>query len=397
MSTKFNRGYRGETILASQASASGFHNIQEQSLSKKESKWPAVPIIVSAADSGGAYTYAEGTAIQVTVTTQNVLDGTNLHWTIVGTGSAPMTSADFLGGVMAGTVTINSNTGTASLPVPNPVDTEGDEYMYVAIGFVAGQNVVQTPTYTITDATGPVLSIEYVAGSYSWVDGTTLSRVNSATRDDGYYGPWSIGFDFPFGGTNYNNNVYNATNGYITFGNAYSQITNSYSQSSHPNKIYGYPRDMYQGFSTNWGIHGSGNGSGHGVFVKSQYTPTGASATYCKAWIISLGQTTYTNTYRGQNFSQTYILVSDAVSNLGTGKTWIEVCHYGVGNAGNYFPQTGMRVNNTNVGGGNMSSIGNNSIVYEGDNSGQNFVYKGLGKLRVMGTSNWVFGAPGAT
>lgn len=400
MAAKYNRGYIGQKSIVSDSYAEGMNTLREHAMSVKEGNWPKIPVLVSAVSSTGGYSFSEGDAITINVTTSDVLSGTTIYWHIVGTGSAPVTSADFLGGTVSGSTTVTGNQASFTLPTANPVDTEGDEYFYVGINFSNPSpwvSTIQTPTFTLSDATGPTLSVEFVAGSYSWVDGTTLSRVNSTTRDDGYFGPWSIGFDFPYGGTNYNNNVYNATNGFITFGSANQQITNAYTQNSNSSCMYGYPRDMYQGYSTNWGIHGSGNGNGHGVFTKAAYTPVGASATYCKAWIISLGQTTYTSSYRGQNFSQTYILVSDGVSPMNLGKTWIEFINYGVGNAGNYFPQTGIRVGGTNVGGGNMSSIAGTSIVYEGDNNGQNFTYKGQGKLRVIGTSNWVFGTPGST
>ena len=100
------------------------------------------PAKVTYAVAAGAASYNEGTTASFGVTTTNVANGTVLNYTLSGTG---ITSADITGGALAGTVTINNNIGTISVPLAADATTEGNETLTVTVnGKTASTTIVDT-------------------------------------------------------------------------------------------------------------------------------------------------------------------------------------------------------------------------------------------------------------
>jgi hypothetical protein len=96
--------------------------------------------------------------------------------------------------------------------------------------------------YTFTDNT------EAGGPTYSWVEiNETGTEITDWTnKDDGYAGPISIGFNFTFYGTKYDE-LYVGTNGYISFGQGYGDIPwDTLPNTNDPNNdIMVFGRDLY--------------------------------------------------------------------------------------------------------------------------------------------------------
>ena len=233
----------------------------------------------------------------------------------------------------------------------------------------------------------PESEVEFVSGNYYWFEDSSFSRVNSGTYDDSYTGTYNLGFTFRFGNVNYTN-YYVSSNGYITFGSG-SSLYYGYPLTSfnHSNGVWGYPYDMYQGYSQGygsygaWSAHGSSTGQAHGVWHKSGYTVPGGATS--KAHAMSWMGTTYTSSYRGRKFGYTFVFVTD------DDKTWIQITHYdGISSMGT---SAGVKAGGVVTVSLSPYSLSNKTHVFEGDVNGQNCVYKGFGRLRVKNTSNWVY------
>ena len=235
----------------------------------------------------------------------------------------------------------------------------------------------------------PSSECEFVAGNYYWFEDSSLTRVNSITSDDSYTGSYSIGFTFWYGGTA--RTIYwVSTNSHLDLDQGRSNIISQISGAtgSCPNSVWGHNRDMYQGYSGGsgsygaWSAHGSATGQAHGVWNKAYYIPTGASI--AKVHIVSFQGTTYTGTYRGSRHGWTMALVND------DDKMWIQETK--ISTVPSYFSyQCGLISNATFTGSITGYVQLNRTVVYEGDSTGLNWVYKGLGRLRVKNTSNWVY------
>ena len=113
----------------------------------------------------------EGSSLSVTVNTTGVRDGTTLYWTILYGSSS--SSADFSS--QSGSFTINSNTGSFSVPVIADTITEGSENFRIQIktGSLSG-TIVETSSYiTINDtstAPSPWTPSDMGSNVHTWVD-----------------------------------------------------------------------------------------------------------------------------------------------------------------------------------------------------------------------------------
>ncbi|MGA9350883.1 MAG: DUF11 domain-containing protein, partial [Anaerolineae bacterium] len=130
---------------------------------------------------------------------------------------------------------ILSNTGSvdavgASLVDPLPANTT-----YVPDSATGG--AVYDPGLNRIEWTGMVSPTVSGKTAYSWLDSDTPggpryhweeisetgTEVTSWTnRNNGFAGPFDIGFDFPFFGNVYSDTLYVGTNGYVSFGQGYS-------------------------------------------------------------------------------------------------------------------------------------------------------------------------------
>ena len=91
----------------------------------------------------------EGGNVTFTVNTSNVDDGTTLYYTLSGTATAN----DFVGGTLAGSFTINSNTGTFNIIAAGDSVTDDAETFtaYVRTGSTSGTIVATSSQVTIGD------------------------------------------------------------------------------------------------------------------------------------------------------------------------------------------------------------------------------------------------------
>ena len=96
----------------------------------------------------------EGVTVTFTVTTTNVSNGTVLYWKITPEpGETQPVSADFIGGYLEGTVTINSNTGSFNIQISADQLTEGEEVFIVQLrsGSQSGTFLTQSQSIFIND------------------------------------------------------------------------------------------------------------------------------------------------------------------------------------------------------------------------------------------------------
>jgi hypothetical protein len=93
---------------------------------------------------------SSGTSGNFTLTTTNVTNGTTLFWTI---DNISTVDADF--GATSGSFTINSNTGTFSVPIATDATLEGAETFRVQIRYlsITGEIVANSASVTISAAT----------------------------------------------------------------------------------------------------------------------------------------------------------------------------------------------------------------------------------------------------
>jgi hypothetical protein len=112
----------------------------------------------------------------------------------------------------------------------------GVAYTYsVRALFDAGESVAGSdsgmaaprPTSGGPDAQGYtwVNSLDANGPEYSWVDISATGTQIASPSDDGYTGPYNLGFTFPFYENQYTN-VYVASNGFLTFGTGNGSLTN---------------------------------------------------------------------------------------------------------------------------------------------------------------------------
>ncbi|MBC8262531.1 MAG: DUF11 domain-containing protein, partial [Anaerolineales bacterium] len=138
--------------------------------------------------------------------------------------------------VLSYTITF-TNTGTIEAVSASLVDSLPAHITYVPDSATGG--AVYDPVLHQIEWTGVVSVTVPERTTYGWLDsGTpggplydweeiseTGTEVTSWTnRNDGFAGPFDIGFDFPFFGNVYSNTLYLGTNGYVSLGQGYSGI-----------------------------------------------------------------------------------------------------------------------------------------------------------------------------
>ena len=111
---------------------------------------------------GGVTSVSEGTTLNITLTTENVADGTLVPYTISGTG---ITTADIGGNSLTGDFTVNNDTATLALPITSDATTEGLEILSFAL-----DNGEDSFNVTINDTS--------VAGGISYTLSSSAASVN---------------------------------------------------------------------------------------------------------------------------------------------------------------------------------------------------------------------------
>ena len=171
-------------------------------------------------DANGSYTWwlAEG-SYTVTVQTSG-----HISQTAQVTISAQVTSTqDFTMRALQPCPKVNPTSLSASL-LPGGVETQTltlfDRGAISYTFIIKEQTPNAASTYTATDsnnANGPV---------YNWVEISGTATTSATLGDDAVAGPFPIGFDFPFYGTDYNQ-FYVSSNGFIAFSNPPSSASSN--------------------------------------------------------------------------------------------------------------------------------------------------------------------------
>jgi len=121
------------------------------------------PVPTYSLDTGGIASINEGSDLTITLTTTFVDDGTQVPYTISGTG---ITTADIGGNSLTGSFTVNNNTATLILPITSDATTEGLETLTLRLN-----NNADAVNVTINDTSG--------AGNVSY----TLSADNTTPNE----------------------------------------------------------------------------------------------------------------------------------------------------------------------------------------------------------------------
>jgi hypothetical protein len=120
--------------------------------------------------------YNEGATITATVSTANVADGTTVAYTVTG-----ISANDLSAGSLTGTITINSNTGTATFTLANDGLTEGTDTFTITL---AATDSVGTSTGSLADSAS-VLDTSNDPTTSLWLDdndaATTVRLIIGAT------------------------------------------------------------------------------------------------------------------------------------------------------------------------------------------------------------------------
>ena len=153
----------------------------------------------------------EGLDLPVTITTENVANGTTLHWTVTNAGNG-----DFV--AETGSFTINNDTGNFTVTPLLDFTTEGPEVFYISIrtNSVIGPVVTFSPDITINDTSTtpppPVPSYQITSSKTNVNEGENL-LINVTTENvaDGttlyWVAPMGDDFIVSAGSVNINNNL----------------------------------------------------------------------------------------------------------------------------------------------------------------------------------------------
>ena len=146
----------------------------------------------------------EGVTVTFTVTTTNVSNGTVLYWKIAPEpGNTQPVSADFVGGSLEGTVTINSNTGSFGIQISADQLTEGEEVFIVQLrsGSQSGTFLTQSQSIFINDTSldpppPPPTELYYemipcAGGSSVYYYGLSSPSTNAYVTTRGIYYQWN--------------------------------------------------------------------------------------------------------------------------------------------------------------------------------------------------------------
>ena len=134
-----------------------------------------------------ATTVNEGGVVNITVATTNVADGTTLYYTLSGTATAD----DFVGGTMAGSFTVSSNSGDFNVNVVGDIITDDGETFTASIrtDSTSGTIVGTSSQVTITD----VSQSEAISQTATTVDegGTVVFTLSTAGYPTGHTFYWT--------------------------------------------------------------------------------------------------------------------------------------------------------------------------------------------------------------
>jgi len=134
-----------------------------------------------------ATTVNEGGVVNITVATTNVADGTTLYYTLSGTATAD----DFVGGTMAGSFTVSSNSGDFNVNVVGDIITDDGETFTASIrtDSTSGTIVGTSSQVTITD----VSQSEAISQTATTVDegGTVVFTLSTAGYPTGQTFYWT--------------------------------------------------------------------------------------------------------------------------------------------------------------------------------------------------------------
>jgi hypothetical protein len=170
----------------------------------------SVPVTPTYAVSPSVPSVNEGQSVTYTVSTTNVANGTTVYWTTQGSVAA----ADFTDGVLSGSVTINSNTGSFTRSLVSDLTTEGNETMTIQIrtGSIVGAVVATASSVTVVDTSQAPVSTSklwFRPASSTWIEGALATGLRY--RDE--FGAW-VNKTATLAGVAVRNA---ANNGWITF------------------------------------------------------------------------------------------------------------------------------------------------------------------------------------
>jgi hypothetical protein len=148
-----NSGIIGGTRTPTIINAPGMHDTFDQYNSKLTNTWPIIPKYFDIAFAGGV-SLNEGTTFNISLSTSDVPNGTTLFFTIEQVGGT-VNSSDFTDGLLSGSFTINSNSGTFSKTLTLDETSEpGDSFVIrIRTDSTVGPIVISTGTITILNPT----------------------------------------------------------------------------------------------------------------------------------------------------------------------------------------------------------------------------------------------------
>jgi hypothetical protein len=177
-----NSGIIGPLTTPSLNKTTGVFDVEDQNVAKSKNTWPLTQVVLSVSPSSNVQ-YNEGSTFVVTVNTMGFANGSILYYTIE-TVTGTINTSDFSDGLLSGSFTISSNTGTISKTLVLDATSETSESFIVRIRAtsVAGPILMSTGTITINNpsfSVAPSASSVNEGSSLTWNVNTT--NINSPT------------------------------------------------------------------------------------------------------------------------------------------------------------------------------------------------------------------------
>lgn len=185
-----NGGTFGKLRTISSSSTSGVWDLYDAHQLSSSDSWQPTPKVLSITNSNGT-ALDEGTNSTITVSTEGMVDGTTLYYSVATVSGTTLTSADFTTGDVTGSFTINSNSGSFVLqPTADGISESNVAKIEIRSGSVSGDILSETGNLTIGDASsttfywptsgGSTSSTNYVAdfGTYVEFKGTFTGSSN---------------------------------------------------------------------------------------------------------------------------------------------------------------------------------------------------------------------------
>ena len=164
-------------------------------------------------------TVTEGNAILYTLTTTNVVNGTNVFFSTNSVVTANVNGNDFVSG-NTGVITINNNVGTLTLVANADLslfDETGERFtLQIRTNNTAGNVVVTSSNVLVSDTSNQYNVLSFVENSSTVAEGGTLTLIANVVN-------------IPVGTTLYYTTSGNATSATFTGGNTGSIVMNSIS------------------------------------------------------------------------------------------------------------------------------------------------------------------------